>query len=177
MYHWDLPAYIHLTGGWLNEATADAFYYYADALFYLFGDRISYWMTFNEPASFIINGYNGFIAPVVPVCTECEWFMTWVGRNVCAMFRAFRRQVGAILRESFPAILPIPGPYTANRIMLLAHANAYRLYYKKYRDTQFGQVGIVLGISDERPKSNSSMDAAAAERAMAWSAGGWFVGK
>lgn len=40
MYHWDLPEYLHKKGGWLNIETADAFYYYADALFTQFGSKV-----------------------------------------------------------------------------------------------------------------------------------------
>jgi len=54
---------------------------------------------------------------------------------------------------------------------LLAHASAYQLYNTKYRATQKGKVGLVLGITDYRPATTSAADVAAAARAMAWSAG------
>jgi hypothetical protein len=57
--------------------------------------------------------------------------------------------------------------------MLLAHANVYRLYARKYRPTQNGQVGLVLSIIDERPKTNSVDDVEAAKRAAAWSVGAY----
>lgn len=57
LYHWDLPQYLQAQGGWLNEATCDAYAHYAKVCFEAFGDLVDLWVTFNEPRWFIFNGY------------------------------------------------------------------------------------------------------------------------
>lgn len=57
MFHWDLPAYLEETGGWLDRNTADAYAGFADVCFKRFGDRVSLWTTFNEPRYYTFSGY------------------------------------------------------------------------------------------------------------------------
>lgn len=49
MYHYDLPLRLQQIGGWSNELIVDYFKAYAKLLFERFGDRVKYWVTFNEP--------------------------------------------------------------------------------------------------------------------------------
>lgn len=57
LYHWDLPQSLADRGGWENPATIDAFVAYADTCFHLYGDRIGWWATLNEPGWSTLNGY------------------------------------------------------------------------------------------------------------------------
>jgi len=64
LYHWDLPQPIEDAGGWPRRETADYFADYAALAFERFGDRVTGWMTFNEPICTAFLGYkDGLFAP------------------------------------------------------------------------------------------------------------------
>lgn len=49
LYHWDLPQALQNRGGWASRDTVDAFVDYTSAVVRRLGDRISHWVTHNEP--------------------------------------------------------------------------------------------------------------------------------
>jgi beta-glucosidase len=49
LYHWDLPQVLQDEGGWPARSTAEAFVEYADLMSRTLGDRVSHWITHNEP--------------------------------------------------------------------------------------------------------------------------------
>jgi beta-glucosidase len=53
LFHWDLPYELYRKGGWLNRDSAEWFAEYADAVVSRLSDRVSHWMTINEPQCFI----------------------------------------------------------------------------------------------------------------------------
>ncbi|XP_069695523.1 myrosinase 1-like [Periplaneta americana] len=57
------------------------------------------------------------------------------------------------------------GAYLVMHSILLAHARAYRLYDKKFRESQQGKVSIVVFTSWFVPKTESAEDKAATDRA------------
>ena len=64
LYHWDLPQALEDEGGWLARATVDRFAEYAAACFDAFGDRVTTWLTVNEPWIIGLLGYlHGLHAP------------------------------------------------------------------------------------------------------------------
>jgi beta-glucosidase len=64
LFHWDLPQALQLRGGWMNRDAASWFADYAAVVAKRLSDRVSYWMTMNEPRSFIGAGYRlGIHAP------------------------------------------------------------------------------------------------------------------
>ena len=64
LYHWDLPLWMHEKGGWKTLAIREAFLEYASAVVDRLSDRVQYWITFNEPQCFLMNGYmQGVHAP------------------------------------------------------------------------------------------------------------------
>jgi len=64
LYHWDLPQYLQDKGGWANRATIDAFVNYTDAVSRRLGDRISHWITHNEPwCTAFLGNMEGVHAP------------------------------------------------------------------------------------------------------------------
>lgn len=65
LYHWDLPAALQLElGGWACDDIAHIFADYAELMFNKLGDRVSLWMTLNEPWCSVDGGYfHGGHAP------------------------------------------------------------------------------------------------------------------
>ncbi len=58
LYHFDMPAQLQEElGGWENKKTTDLFVLFARKAFELFGDRVKYWTTFNEPIVPVEGGY------------------------------------------------------------------------------------------------------------------------
>ncbi|WP_066067061.1 glycoside hydrolase family 1 protein [Neobacillus soli] len=60
LYHFDMPMCMQEKGGWESREVVDAYVKYAATCFRLFGDRVKYWFTFNEPivpveASYLYN--------------------------------------------------------------------------------------------------------------------------
>ncbi len=64
LYHWDMPQEVFSRGGWLNPESARWFEEYAGIAAARFGDRVSNWITINEPQVAIILGLeDGTHAP------------------------------------------------------------------------------------------------------------------
>ena len=58
LHHFDLPnELLEKYGGWESKHVVDLFVKFAKACFECFGDRIHYWMTFNEPMVIVEAGY------------------------------------------------------------------------------------------------------------------------
>ena len=58
LYHWDLPQELHDAGGWPARDTASRFADYAAAMATELGDRVSRWITLNEPQVVANHGYR-----------------------------------------------------------------------------------------------------------------------
>lgn len=64
LYHWDLPQALHDAGGWTNRDTAHHFAEYARVVAERLGDRVTKWITHNEPSVVSLLGYfTGEYAP------------------------------------------------------------------------------------------------------------------
>lgn len=57
LFHWDFPYALFLKGGWLNRESVAWFGEYASLVMDRFSDRITKWMTLNEPQCFIGLGH------------------------------------------------------------------------------------------------------------------------
>ncbi len=65
LFHWDLPLALQFeSDGVLNPEISEAFEEYADVCFHHFGDRVKFWLTFNEPYVYAMFGHGfGIMAP------------------------------------------------------------------------------------------------------------------
>ncbi|MDN6626063.1 MAG: glycoside hydrolase family 1 protein [Pisciglobus halotolerans] len=57
LYHFDMPMHLQEKGGWESREVIEAFVFYAETAFKLFGDKVKKWTTFNEPIVPVEMGY------------------------------------------------------------------------------------------------------------------------
>lgn len=57
LFHWDYPLALHRRGGWLNPSSPSWFAEYSRAMVERLSDRVSNWITINEPQVFIGHGH------------------------------------------------------------------------------------------------------------------------
>ncbi|KAL1138486.1 hypothetical protein AAG570_008549 [Ranatra chinensis] len=68
IYHWDMPQKLMELGGWTNKIIADYYEAFARLLFSVYGNRVRWWVTLNEPQLVSVFGYGQglSIRPVHP---------------------------------------------------------------------------------------------------------------
>ncbi|XP_047330668.1 beta-glucosidase 40-like [Impatiens glandulifera] len=149
LYHWDLPQALEdKYNGWLDSKIITDFANYAETCFQRFGDRVKYWITFNEPHTFSIQGYDvGLQAP---------------GR--CSILLHLFCRAGNSAVE----------PYIVAHNVLLSHATVVDIYRKNYKQKQHGTIGISLDVIWFEPKTNSTDDIVATQRAQEFQLD-WFL--
>ncbi|XP_023948571.2 myrosinase 1-like [Bicyclus anynana] len=77
LYHWDLPQKLQDLGGWANPEIVTWYADYSRVVFKLFGDRVKYFITINEPYLVCNSGYGGDkLAPALN--------STGIGEYMCA---------------------------------------------------------------------------------------------
>lgn len=149
LYHWDLPQSLQdAYGGFLNtERFTQDFLYFAETAFSLFGDRVKYWLTFNEPSSYCLNGYvTGSHAP---------------GRCINPLTCTF----------GFVPLDLVRCVHTT----LIAHARAVDMYRKKFQSTQKGKISLAINGNWAEPfDSTSEQDKKAAQLQLDFSIG-WYA--
>ncbi|KAF2293601.1 hypothetical protein GH714_003186 [Hevea brasiliensis] len=148
IFHWDTPQALEdKYGGFLSRNIVEDYREYADLLFERFGDRVKFWMTFNEPWSLSGFSYDyGVFAP-----GRCS---SWVNPQCRA---------GNSATE----------PYIVAHHLLLAHSAAVQVYRGKYKKTQNGQIGITLFTFWYEPLSNRKEDIDASKTALDFMFGLW----
>ncbi|KAJ1437497.1 glycoside hydrolase superfamily [Ochromonadaceae sp. CCMP2298] len=146
LYHWDLPQALEdKYEGWLSPKVEADFLEYAAVCFGTFGDRVTKWMTINEPWTSSYMGYQlGVHAP--GRCSD---------RSRCLLGNSSTE------------------PYIAAHNMLNAHAAVVLLYRTVFR-YQGGQIGIVVNQDWAEPITSSQADQAAAARRRQFQIG-WFL--
>ena len=97
LFHWDYPYELFCRGGWLNRDSIDWFAEYISLVVERLSDRVSNWMTFNEPQMFLALGHvAGVHAPGMKysdaeMLRVCHHAFCAHGKGVQAM-RAAARQ-------------------------------------------------------------------------------------
>ena len=77
LYHWDLPQHLQDIGGWENRETAYAFAEYAGFIALHFKDRVSRFITINEPQCIVGLGLgSGIPAPGLHLSSQ-KMFLAW----------------------------------------------------------------------------------------------------
>ncbi|WJX57387.1 Beta-glucosidase 40 [Trifolium repens] len=149
LYHWDLPQALEdKYNGWLSPLIIKDFAAYAETCFQKFGDRVKHWITFNEPHTFAMMGYDvGQHAP---------------GRCSILLHKLCRSGNSAI------------EPYIVAHNVLLSHSIVADIYRKKYQKIQAGFVGISLDVIWFESATNSKEDIEATQRALDFTLG-WFL--
>ncbi|XP_020244353.1 beta-glucosidase 6 [Asparagus officinalis] len=149
LYHWDHPQSLQdRYNGWAHRQIIKDYSVYAETCFKEFGDRVKHWITFNEPHTFAIQGYDvGLQAP---------------GR--CSILLRLFCRGGNSATE----------PYLVAHNVLLSHASVADIYRRKYKATQKGSLGIAFDVIWFEPMSNSQDDIDATQRAQDFQLG-WFM--
>ncbi|XP_038989653.1 furostanol glycoside 26-O-beta-glucosidase-like isoform X2 [Phoenix dactylifera] len=139
LFHWDVPQALEDEyGGFLDRRIVDDFKDYVQICYYEFGDRVKHWITLNEPWTFSSLGYGlGTHAP---------------GR--CSKI------LGCPCGDSTVE------PYIVTHNLILAHAEAARLYKDKFQASQQGEVGITLVCMWYEPYDHLHMNDEAKARAL-----------
>nr|XP_022342919.1 uncharacterized protein LOC111136393 isoform X1 [Crassostrea virginica] len=138
LYHWDLPQALMKYGGWQSERTAEHFAEYARLCFSVFGDRVKFWITLNEP--FVVSNHGYEIGVMAPG-------LEGKGDRI----------------------------YQAGHNLIKAHAKAYHIYQKEFKEYQKGIIGITLNTDWQVPKNpDDEKDLQASDRATHFMFG-WFL--
>lgn len=62
IFHYDFPQALQKFGSFTNGVVVDYFKDYANLLFERFGDRVKYWITFNQPRNLCLFGFGTTLA-------------------------------------------------------------------------------------------------------------------
>ncbi|MBQ8639057.1 MAG: beta-glucosidase [Lachnospiraceae bacterium] len=75
LFHWDYPYELYKRGGWLNPDSVNWFAEYAALVVSLFSDRVTHFITFNEPQCFVGLGYTAAEHAPGLVCVPHDAFL------------------------------------------------------------------------------------------------------
>ncbi|XP_022683921.1 probable inactive beta-glucosidase 14 isoform X3 [Setaria italica] len=146
--HYDIPYELDKRyGGWLSPEIRKDYSYLADVCFRMFGDRVKYWITFNEPNMFTKSSYMyGRYPP-----GHCS-----------------RPYGNCAFGDSSTE------PYIVGHNIVLSHANVVSIYKKNYHGKQGGRIGMTVLSRWYEPFRNTTTDILAVERALSFGAP-WFL--
>lgn len=148
IFHYDIPHELdERYGGWLSPEIQKDFGYFAEVCFKMFGDRVKFWTTINEPN----------------LLTKFSYMDGWY--PPCRCSKPFGNC--AFGNSSIE-------PYIVAHNMILSHANAVSIYRNNYQGKQGGQIGITVSARWYEPFRNTTVDLLAVQRAISFNAP-WFL--
>ena len=116
LFHWDLPQTLYdRYGGFLNkdEYVLD-FVSYARLMFKTLGEKVNFWITYNEPWCSSILGYStGYFAPG----------------------HTSDRKISSVGDSSTE-------PWQVGHNILISHGAAVKAYREEFKPTQSGMIGV-----------------------------------
>jgi beta-glucosidase len=133
LYHWDLPQELQDAGGWAARDTASRFAEYAELAARELGDRVTRWITLNEPQVVATLGYRqGSHAPGLrderAAAAATHHLLLGHGLAVQALRGAGAAQVGITLDMHPVRVLGDGYPEGLERAQLITDAMANGLY-------------------------------------------------
>ncbi|XP_065222128.1 myrosinase 1-like [Planococcus citri] len=75
MYHFDLPQKFQDIGGWANPLIVDYMEDYADLLFQLYGAKVKWWITLNEPYRISVGYDDVFAVPALRLPSSIKYIV------------------------------------------------------------------------------------------------------
>ncbi|KAG8375735.1 hypothetical protein BUALT_Bualt10G0131300 [Buddleja alternifolia] len=189
LFHWDLPQCLQDEyGGFLDRKIVYDYKEYVELCFWEFGDRVKYWVTLNETWTYCNHGYAAGIFPPSPppirtrldsndmVSEDSKGHFTFrVPKTLASLYH---NSYAANVREFDPSRDSFYDPknaYIVAKNLLLAHAEAVKLYRTKFQEQQEGKIGITLVSHWFEPLDpNKDEDVKAAKRAIDFMLG-WVV--
>ncbi|MCO5563468.1 hypothetical protein L7F22_017110 [Adiantum nelumboides] len=142
-------------GGALSENFISDFANYAETCFKAFGDRVKYWITFDE-----LNDWAGLAYASI---------MNPPGRCTPNILGQLNYNYGDCAQGNSGT-----EPYIVGHHLLLAHAEAVDVYRTKYQPSQNGSIGFAVWFRWSEPLTDSAEDILAAQRATDFLVG-WFL--
>ncbi|KAG6906796.1 Beta-glucosidase 1B [Tephrocybe rancida] len=166
LYHWDLPQALHdRYGGWLNkDEVVKDYVNYTRVCFEAFGDRVKHWCV---ASSFVICGRPSDLRPRLTINEPWCVAILGYGRGVFAPGRSSDRSRSPEGNSSTE-------PWIVGHSLLIAHANAVKLYRESFKPTQGGEIGITLNGDWQMPYDDSPENVDAAQHALDFSIG-WYA--
>lgn len=137
LFHWNLPMWLHEKGGWNFDGISGAFAEYARIVVDALSDRVRYWMTVNEAAAFIGNGYvTGTHAPFEKALDHPDTLMEVVSHLTKNVLLAHGKAVQVIRKHAQTP--PVIGA-AFNGSLLLPWENTAEAVEEARRDTFSGR--------------------------------------
>ncbi|CAN1826290.1 Beta-glucosidase 47 [Linum perenne] len=163
--HYDVPQELEdRYGAWLSSNIQEDFKYYAGVCFRSFGDRVKYWVTFNEPNVAAIRSYRSGVFP--PARCSGTFGNCSDGDSEIEPFVAAHNMI--LSHAAAVSLYRAKYQFIAAHNVILSHAAAVHVYRTKYQVEQKGMIGIVLHCAWFEPHSDSEADRLATLRANAF---------
>ncbi len=148
LFHWDLPQALQDIGGWSNPKMPEIFVEYVKVVVDALSDRVTYWMTLNEPQCHIIIGHiDGECAPKLRVTDRQGFYL------IHSILKAHGRAVQTIRKYAVkkPQIGIAPNPlayYSASdrkEDVDAAQKKAFQITDRNFWSTTWWLDPIILG--------------------------------